>query len=76
VSLGAAIGVPLASEPRIEAAVFGLAGHETLAGAAARVTIPVQFLLQRDDELVPRESGLALCGFTAIALLIRVRICS
>jgi dienelactone hydrolase len=61
VSLGAAIGVPLAAaEPRITAAVFGLAGHETLAGAAARVTIPVQFLLQWDDEHVPRDSGLAL----------------
>jgi hypothetical protein len=26
---------------------------------AARVIIPVEFLLQRDDELVPREPGLA-----------------
>jgi dienelactone hydrolase len=61
VSMGAAIGVPLAAaEPRIKAAVFGLAGHEALAGAAARVTIPVQFLLQWDDEHVPRDSGLAL----------------
>jgi pimeloyl-ACP methyl ester carboxylesterase len=61
VSLGTAVGVPLAAaEPRIAAAVFGLAAHETLAGAAARVTIPVEFLLQWDDELVPRESGLAL----------------
>jgi pimeloyl-ACP methyl ester carboxylesterase len=61
VSMGTAIGVPLAAaEPRIKAAVFGLAGHETLAGAAARVTIPVQFLLQWDDEHVSRESGLAL----------------
>jgi pimeloyl-ACP methyl ester carboxylesterase len=61
VSMGSAIGVPLAAaEPRIAAAVFGLAGHETLAGAAAQVTVPVEFLLQWDDELVPRESGLAL----------------
>lgn len=61
VSMGTAIGVPLAAaEPRITAAVFGLAGHETLAGAAARITIPVQFLLQWDDEHVPRDSGLAL----------------
>ena len=61
VSMGSATGVPLAAaEPRITAAVFGLAGHETLAAAAARVTIPVQFLLQWDDELVPRASGLAL----------------
>jgi len=61
VSMGSAIGVPLAAaEPRIAAVVFGLAGHETLAGAAARVTIPVEFLVQWDDELVPRESALAL----------------
>ncbi len=61
IALGTAIGVPLAAaEPRIKAAVFGLAGSETLAGPAAQVTIPVQFLLQWDDELVPRDSGLAL----------------
>src|SRR5690349_9321946 len=61
VSMGSATGVPLAAaEPRITAAVFGLAGHENLAEAAARVTIPVEFLLQWDDELIPRESGLAL----------------
>lgn len=60
-SLGTAIGVPLtAAEPRIAAAVFGVLGHEFLAGAAARVTVPVQFLLQWDDELVARASGLAL----------------
>jgi dienelactone hydrolase len=60
-SMGTATGVPLAAaEPRIAAAVFGLAGHENLAGAAGRVTVPVEFLLQWDDELVPRESGLAL----------------
>jgi hypothetical protein len=28
--------------------------------AAAHVTVPVEFLLQWDDELVPRDSGLAL----------------
>ncbi len=61
VSLGSLIGVPLvAADPRIVAAVFGLAGHETLAEAAARITVPVEFVLQWDDELVPRESGLAL----------------
>ena len=41
---------------------FGLAGHETLAEASARITIQVEFLLQWDDEVVPRESGLALFG--------------
>jgi pimeloyl-ACP methyl ester carboxylesterase len=61
VSLGSAIGVPFAAaEPRITAAVFGLASHESLAESAARVTAPVEFLLQWDDELVPRDSGLAL----------------
>ncbi len=62
VSLGSMIGVPLAAaEPRICAAVFGLAGgHEALTEAAGRITIPVEFLLQWDDELVPRADGLAL----------------
>jgi dienelactone hydrolase len=61
VSLGCAIGVPLvAAEPRITAAVLGLMGHKTLAGPAARISVPVEFVLQWDDELVPRGSGLAL----------------
>lgn len=60
-SLGTGIGVPLvAAEPRITAAVLGLMGHETLAEAAAGITVPVEFLLQWDDEIVPREAGLAL----------------
>ncbi len=60
-SLGTAVGVPLAAEePRITAAVLGLLGHESLAGAAGRITVPVRFLLQWDDELVPRASALAL----------------
>ena len=63
VSLGSAIGVPLvAAEPRIKAAVLGLMGHETLAAQAARITVPVEFVLQWDDEIVPRDSGLALFG--------------
>ena len=61
VSMGTRIGVPLAAaEPRITAAVFGLASCEGLTEAAARVTVPLEFLLQWDDELVPRDSGLAL----------------
>jgi pimeloyl-ACP methyl ester carboxylesterase len=65
VSMGTAIGVPLlAAEPRISAAVLGLAGlHEgntEFAEAAARITIPVEFTFQWDDELVERDAGIAL----------------
>jgi pimeloyl-ACP methyl ester carboxylesterase len=50
-SLGSFIGVPLAAaEPKITAAVFGLAAHEALAEAAARVTVPIEFPLHWDDE--------------------------
>jgi dienelactone hydrolase len=63
VSMGSGIGVPFAAaEPRITAGVFGLAGGEILTEAAARITVPVEFLLQWDDEAVPRDSGLALFG--------------
>jgi pimeloyl-ACP methyl ester carboxylesterase len=66
VSLGTAIGLPLvAADPRIGAAVLGCLGHDTLTEAAAQVTVPVEFLLQWDDAMVPRESGLAL--FDALA---------
>ncbi|MEV6320944.1 alpha/beta hydrolase [Nocardia sp. NPDC051787] len=58
---GTGIGVPLtAVEPRISAAVFGCLGHESLTEAAAQITVPIEFLLQWDDELVDRRSGLAL----------------
>jgi pimeloyl-ACP methyl ester carboxylesterase len=65
VSMGTAIGVPfVASEPRILAAVFGLAGlwsnSQAMADAAGRITIPIEFALQSDDEIVTREAGLAL----------------
>jgi dienelactone hydrolase len=65
VSMGTAFGVPLlASEPRISAAVLGLGalweGREGQAEQAARVTIPLLFLFQWDDELMTREGGLAL----------------
>ncbi len=60
-SMGGAIGVPFAAaEPRITAAVFGLVRSDGLTEAATKITIPVEFLLQWDDEMVPRESGLAL----------------
>lgn len=61
VSLGCVIGVPLvAAEPRVRAAVLGLAGSEVSAGAAARISVPVEFLVQWDDERVPRTQSLAL----------------
>jgi dienelactone hydrolase len=60
-SLGCALGVPfVAAEPRVRAAVLGLNGAETSAEAAARITIPVEFLVQWDDEIVPRAASLAL----------------
>ena len=61
ISMGTGLGVPLvAAEPRIAAAVFGLAGNEGLADAAGRVRVPIEFLLQWNDEMVPRDSALAL----------------
>ncbi|MFC5149483.1 dienelactone hydrolase family protein [Streptomyces aureoversilis] len=61
VSMGCGLGLPLlATEPRIHAAVLGLLGVQGLAETAARVTVPVQFLLQWDDTRVPRDRALAL----------------
>ncbi|MEV0731854.1 alpha/beta hydrolase [Polymorphospora sp. NPDC050346] len=61
VSLGCGLGVPfVAAEPRVRAAVLGLGGALASAEVAARVTVPVEFLLQWDDERVPRGQGLAL----------------
>ena len=61
VSLGCGLGVPfVAAEPRVRAAVLGLAGALASAEAAAQVTVPVEFLVQWDDERVPRAQSLAL----------------
>ena len=67
VSMGTAIGLPfVAAEPRIGAAVLGLAGLGNRPGAerfelAARgLTIPILLVLQWNDELVGQTSGLAL----------------
>ncbi|MFB4277343.1 MULTISPECIES: dienelactone hydrolase family protein [unclassified Nonomuraea] len=61
VSMGCGLGVQLiAAEPRVRAAVLGLLGVHGLGGAAARVTVPVQFLVQWDDTRVPRDQALAL----------------
>ncbi|WP_430379765.1 dienelactone hydrolase family protein [Streptomyces sp. B1-3] len=60
-SLGCALGMPfVAAEPRVRAAVLGLQGSPVLTEAAARILVPVQFLLQWDDELMPRAQSLAL----------------
>jgi dienelactone hydrolase len=67
-SMGGAVGVRLAAaEPRITAAVLGLVASDGLTEAAASITIPVEFLLQWDDEAVSLESGLALFGAFASA---------
>jgi cephalosporin-C deacetylase-like acetyl esterase len=61
INMGTAIGVPLtAIEPRITAAVFGQFWPGTLVEAAGRITVPIEFALQWDDEHIPREAGLAL----------------
>jgi len=65
VSMGTAIGVPfLAGEPRVKAAVLGLAGLRPGAAdfekAARSITIPLIFSFQWDDEVASRETGLAL----------------
>ncbi|MFF3762798.1 alpha/beta hydrolase [Streptomyces sp. NPDC001922] len=66
VSLGCGLGVPfVAAEPRVRAAVLGLGGARAVAEDAARITVPVEFLVQWDDERVPRAESLAL--FDALA---------
>jgi dienelactone hydrolase len=66
VSLGCGLGVPfVADEPRVRAAVLGLGGALAATEAAGRITVPVEFLVQWDDERVPRAHSLAL--FDALA---------
>lgn len=65
VSMGTTHGLPLvATDDRVAAAVFGLnalrPGDEEFGGHAAAVTVPVLFLNQWDDELMTRETALAL----------------
>jgi dienelactone hydrolase len=60
-SAGGEMGIRLAAvEPRITAAVLGLIGSDWLLDTAARLTIPVEFLLQWDDAGNPRESVMKL----------------
>jgi dienelactone hydrolase len=66
VSLGCGLGVPfVAAEPRVRAAVLGLGGAFASAEAAAQITVPVEFLVQWDDERLPRAQSFAL--FDALA---------
>ncbi|MEW2296752.1 alpha/beta hydrolase [Streptomyces sp. NPDC006743] len=61
INMGTAIGIPfVAAEPRITAAVFGQHWPDVLAEQARRISIPVEFDLQWDDEHISREEGLAL----------------
>ena len=66
-SMGTGIGLRfVASEPRVKAAVLGLAGVRTGMGgpefetAARSLRVPILFLLQWDDELIARDAGLGL----------------
>ncbi|MEU9043839.1 MULTISPECIES: alpha/beta hydrolase [unclassified Kitasatospora] len=61
INMGTTIGIPfVAGEPRITAAVFGQHWPDVLAEQAKRITIPIEFALQWDDEHISREDGLAL----------------
>ena len=67
VSMGTAIGLPfVSSEPRIAAAVLGLAGLGNRPGAehferaARELRVPVLVILQWNDELVGQSAGIAL----------------
>jgi hypothetical protein len=54
----------VAAEPRITAAVFGLAGlregQAEFEAAAGKIAIPLQFVFQWEDAVAPREAGIAL----------------
>ena len=67
-SMGTMMGLPVAAtDRRIQVAVLGLMGTwgpngDDLANLAADVTCPLRFLVQWDDEIVPRDSCLDLFG--------------
>jgi hypothetical protein len=53
--------VPLtAVDSRITAAAFGLCWPDNLVAAARQITVPVEYSMQWNDELIPREAGLVL----------------
>jgi hypothetical protein len=61
-TLAGAIDIPLAAaNSRIAAAIFGgVFVYEAIIRAARRITIPIEFLLSRNDDEIDRESGLSL----------------
>jgi dienelactone hydrolase len=60
-SQGGEMGIRLvAAEPRITAAVLSLIGSDWLTEIAARITIPIEFVLQWDDEGHLRDSVMRL----------------
>lgn len=67
-SMGTMMGVPVvAADDRISVAVLGLMGGwgpngDRLMADAPRVTCPLRFLVQWDDEIVPRAACLELFG--------------
>lgn len=67
-SMGTMMGLPVtARESRIRVALLGLMGTwgpnaDDLQALAPQVKCPVRFLVQWDDEVVPRESCLTLFG--------------
>src|SRR5262249_16675523 len=64
--MGCGLGVPfVAAEPRVRAAVLGMGSVLGVQEVAGRITVPVEFLVQWDDERIPREQSLAL--FDALA---------
>ena len=65
-SMGTMMGLPVtASDDRIKVALLGLMGtwgpnQEDLQSLAPQVQVPLRFLVQWDDEVVPRDKCLAL----------------
>jgi alpha-beta hydrolase superfamily lysophospholipase len=72
-SMGTMMGLPVtATEPRIRVAVLGLMGEwgpnaKDLVRYAPQVSCPVRFLVQWDDEIVPRDSCLNLFSMLGTA---------
>jgi hypothetical protein len=61
IGIGTAIGIPLvAEESRITAAAFGPHWPDVLAEFAKRITVPVEFYMQWDDEHIDRQDALKL----------------